>query len=349
MRVNQYITNSNNKSSYKTPVTKPGVENVAFKGWYSVAKNSVKTVANKASDKGTDYLAYGFGKLVALKPVQSMVNWLKNKNYEEHLAAFVGCVISACYMMDTAKSKTIEKDQKMPLIMNQGIVCGLSTVGAYTLNRYLNKKLNGLTETFHISQINNKALQEEFLKCKADYGYVDTLKEKFKNNVVLKKLFGNAESKFEFNNTVKVYLKEALKKNPDDKVAIKFLEDIKNVKPTATKDKADILKEMFLYLKDKSKAMKATFNRASMNTAINNLAGLEKIANSKEEIAKLVGEELAEISKLKGGRLTNMMNGFRIAKALMIFALVYRFISPVFATPLANKISEKIENRKKAA
>ena len=55
------------------------------------------------------------------------------------------------------------------------------------------------------------------------------------------------------------------------------------------------------------------------------------------------------MTKLKGGRLTNMMNGFRIAKALMVFALVYRFISPVFATPVANKISEKIENHKKAA
>lgn len=349
MRVNQYTTNLNNKYSQKASASNPGLKNVAFDGWYSVAKNSVKTVANKASDKGTDYLAHGFGRMVSLKPVQSVVNWLKNKNYEEHLAAFVGCVISACYMMDTAKSKNIEKDQKMPLIMNQGIVCGLSTVGAYTLNRYLNKKLNGLTETFHISQINDKTLQEEFLKCKADYGYVDTLKDKLKNNIVLKNLFNNNESKFEFNNTIKVYLKEALKTNPDDKVAIKFLEDIKNVKPTASKDKADIIKEMFLSLKDKSKVIKATFDRTSMNIAIGNLAGLEKKANSASELAKFAGEELAEMTKLKGGRLTNMMNGFRIAKALMVFALVYRFVSPVFATPLANKISEKVENYKKAA
>lgn len=349
MRINQYKSTLNNTSSYNASATNPGLKNVSFDGWYSVAKNSVKTVANKATGKGTDYLAHGFGRLVSLKPVQSLVNWLKNKNYEEHLAAFVGCVISACYMMDTAKSKTIEKDQKMPLIMNQGIVCGLSTVGAYTLNRYLNKKLNGLTETFHISQINNKALQEDFLKCKADYGYVDTLKDKLKNNVVLKNLFNNNESKFEFNNTIKVYLKEALKKNPDDKVAIKFLEDIKSIKPTATRDKADIIKELFLSLKDKSKAIQSTYNRASMNIAIGNLAGLEKKANSASELAKFAGEELAEMTKLKGGRLTNMMNGFRIAKALMVFALVYRFISPVFATPVANKISEKIENHKKSA
>jgi len=333
-------TNSQYKSGYKTTLAQP----VAFGNLAQVKKT-----IGKVADKGTDGLAHGFGKLASLKPVQSFVNWLKNKNYEEHLAAFVGCVISSCYMIDTAKSKTIEKDQKMPLIINQGIVCGLSTVGAYTLNRYLNKKLNGLTETFHISQINDKRLQEEFLKCKSDYGYVDTLKDKLKNNVVLKKLFANTESKFEFNNTIKVYMKEALKKNPDDKVAIKFLEDIKNVKPTATKDKADLIKEMFMALKDNSKTMKTVYNRASMNIAINNLAGLEKIANSKDGLSKLVGEELAEMTKLKGGRLTNMMNGFRIAKALMVFALVYRFISPVFATPLANKISEKVENRKKIA
>lgn len=349
MQIAPIVQYTNNTKSNKAPVNP---NQVAFKSLYGTSKNalgSVKNLTNKVSDKGTDYLAHAFGQLVSTKPVQALVNWLKNKNYEEHLAAFVGCVISACYMMDTAKSKNIEKDQKMPLIMNQGIVCGLSTVGAYTLNRYLNKKLNGLTETFHISQINDKALQEEFLKCKANYSYVDTLKEKLKNNIVLKRLFENAETKFEFNNTTKVYLKEALKNNSDDKIAIKFLEDIKSVKPTATKDKADIIKEMFMSLKDKSKAMKSTFNRASMNNALNNLAALEKVANSEKDLAKLAGEELAEMTKLKGGRLTKMMNGFRIAKALMVFALVYRFISPVFATPLANKISEKVENHKKVA
>ena len=349
MQVAQISQYKNNTNTSKAPAY---ANKVAFGSIYGTSKKalgSIKNISNAATDKGTDYLAHAFGKLVSTKPVQTLVNWLKNKNYEEHLAAFVGCVISACYMMDTAKSKNIEKDQKMPLMINQGIVCGLSTVGAYTLNRYLNKKLNGLTETFHISQINDKALQEEFLKCKSDYSYVDTLKEKLKDNVVLKKLFNNAEAQFEFNNTTKVYLKEALKSNSDDKVAIKFLKDIKTVKPTATKDKADIIKEMFMTLKNQSKAMKLTFDRASMNNAIDNLAKLEKIANNEKELLKMAGEELAEMTKLKGGRLTKMMNGFRIAKALMVFALVYRFISPVFATPLANKISEKVENRKKVA
>ena len=37
-----------------------------------------------------------------------------------------------------------------------------------------------------------------------------------------------------------------------------------------------------------------------MNIAINNLAGLEKKANDAKELAQFVGEELTEMTKLKG-------------------------------------------------
>lgn len=336
----QYNNRNNNRNySAKNVSTDVSFGNLA----------QVKNAVNKVSNKGTDAMAYGLGHLASWKPFQSVVHYLKNKNYEEHLAAFVGCVISGFYMLDTAKSKNIEKDQKMPLIMNQGIVCGLSTLGGYTLNRYLNKKLNGLTETFHISQIENKELQKEFLKAKADYSYMETFRENMDNRPAFKNIFENIDAKFEFNNNARVYLKEELKKHPDDVVAKEFLEEIKTAKPTATMDKAEVIKEMFMRRKDGSKALQGVYNRSLMNNAISNLANLEKKANDAKELAKFTGEELAEMTKLKGGRLTNMMNGFRIARALMVFALIYRFVSPVFATPLANKLSEKVENRKKVA
>lgn len=313
MRINNYSSQLNTQkfqNSYQS-------SNVAFKA------NLPKSVM----DKSTDVLAYGFGKLASLKPTQNLINWLKNKNYQEHLAAFVGCTLSGFYMLDTARSKTIEKDQKMPLIINQGVVCALSTAGGYTVNRYLNKKLSGLTETFHISQIQDENLQKEFIKCKEDYSYINTFKEKAQSNPKWNQIFKDIETKFEFNNEVKNYIKEELKRNSSDSVAKEFLEAIKSVKPTAQKDKADIIKEMFLNTKEQSKSLKTAHNRIMMNNAISNLA----------KILKNEGKPY----------LTNMMNGFKTAKALMVFALLYRFVGPVFATPVANIFSEKIEIKKK--
>lgn len=450
MRINQYSQYINNYRQTSVNDNKYA-DAISF---------GVKNPLKPLTDAGTDALAYGFGKLASYKPVQSLVKYLKNKNYEEHLAAFVGCVISASYMMDTARSKKIEKDQKMPLIMNQGIVCGLSTIGAYTLNRYLNKKLNGLTETFHISQIKNNELQKEFLQTRVDYEYVNQFKEKLVDKPVFKNIFANADSKFEFNNTIKVYIKEALKKHPDDNVAKAFLQEIKNAVPTETQDKSDIIKQIFLAKKGESKTLQNAYDRSIMNTGISNYAAIENFVNTMsnrieaqvdvkkftnnlnkelksnpnnsdlnaifnefkkissidlskrqteyqkffdahkdnsliksiankskktlniKNVSKYIKAELAKekdpskvsfvlkdllseienfksiteakefmksIQNIRGGKLTTMMSGFRIARALMVFALIYRFVSPVFATPLANKISEKLENSKKAA
>lgn len=319
MRINNYYQQPN-RNKFQCSINNINLQsqnNIAFKAnWSKIAM-----------EKSTDALAYGFGKLASLKQMQNLVNWLKNKNYQEHLAAFVGCTLSGFYMRDTARSKTIEKDQKMPLIVNQGAVCALSTAGGYTVNRYLNKKLNGLTETFHISQIKDKELQKEFVKCKEDYSYISTFKEKAQSIPNWKVLFKDADTKFEFNNEIKNYIKEALKKNPDDAEGKNFLEKIKSVKPTATQDKADIIKEMFLETKEKSKSLKTAHNRIMMNNAITNLA--KSLKNQGKPY------------------LTNMMNGFKTAKALMVFALLYRFVGPVFATPIANQFSAKIENKKK--
>lgn len=42
----------------------------------------------------------------------------------------------------------------------------------------------------------------------------------------------------------------------------------------------------------------------------------------------------------------DIMKGFKIAKSLMVFQLLYRFVCPVVATPIANHISNKIREKK---
>ena len=272
----------------------------------------------------TDGLAKGMGSLGATRPVQRLVDFLKDRNYQQHLAAFVGVVLSSFYMIDTAKSKTIEKDQKMPLIVNQGAVCAMSTVGAYTLNHYLNRKINHIAELFHIAKIEDKNLQQKFLKFRQDPEYADVIERAAAKNPQLKTTIDKLKNKFEFTNNVKVYLKEEIKKQKGDTVAQNFLKEIKNITVENGKDKSEIVKAIYIKNMKNSKAMKAAFNRECMNNAIKMLAN-------------------ADSTK----KLTRMMNGFKTAQALMVFALIYRFVSPVIATPIANSISEKLENRNK--
>ena len=294
-----------------------------FKGVNYTAAKKAANFIHKTSDRSTSYIALGLGKLASFKPVQSIVNYLKNKNYQEHLAAFVGVTLSGFYMLDTAKSKAIEKDQKLPLILNMATVCAFSTLGAYTLNHWLNKKINHIAELFYIAKIKDPKLQDKFLKFKADPNYADVVKRAAEKNPSLKSTIKSIADKFEFTNNTVVFIKEELKKAKDDKVAADFLKQIKKGVELNGKDKSEVLKEMFLSKMKNSKSMQKAFNREFMNNAIKKIAGADKT-----------------------GKMTNLMNGFKTAQALMVFALIYRFVSPVIATPIANYVSEKLETKK---
>lgn len=60
---------------------------------------------------------------------------------------------------------------------------------------------------------------------------------------------------------------------------------------------------------------------------------------------KLAPFEVA-IKNHYGDRASDIMKGFKIAKSLMVFQLLYRFMCPVVATPIANHISNKIRDKK---
>ena len=54
----------------------------------------------------------------------------------------------------------------------------------------------------------------------------------------------------------------------------------------------------------------------------------------------------AAIKKQYGENASNILKGFKIAKSLMVFQLLYRFACPVIATPVANYISNKVRDKK---
>lgn len=170
MQIQSYTSQLNNYKAlnYNAPKSNHKKnENVSF------GFNPVKAGYGKL----TSGLAYGFGWLGSTKPMKGLVDYLQDKNYARHIAAFVGVVLSGFYMTDTAKSKNIKKDQKLPLMINQGAVCALATAGAYTIDKFLDKKLSNFTDNFHIASMSNDEHKKIFLQLKENPADLDLLKE----------------------------------------------------------------------------------------------------------------------------------------------------------------------------
>lgn len=322
MQIQSYTSNIN-MQNYKQQRAKKSV------AYSTPLKSDVVSFGIKPMGILTDGLAHGMGWLGGRKSVQKMVDYLKDKNYQQHLAAFVGVVLSSFYMIDTAKSKKIEKDQKMPLMVNQGAVCALSTVSAYTLDNYLDKHLGEFTEKFNIANISDKKMRKMFAKLKDNPQYIDTIKRKATTDSALNEKFALLDKMFEFNHGIEKELKQLVKKGTADESVKAVLEKTSKLPKKLEEagkvvDRADKAKEFFMKEMKNSKILKRIFQKQSMSNAL-----------------KLVSNNDTKLSTL--------MNGFKTAKSLMIFAMIYRFIAPVIATPIANSISDKLDARKKVA
>lgn len=309
-----------NTTSYNAP-------NLLKKDKQSFKASVNPNVISRATNRATDVIAHGEGWLASTKPVQKLIDFLKDKNYQQHIVATVGLVLSGFYMTDTARSKTIEKDQKMPLIMNQGIVATASTVGGYTLDNYLTKKLSNFTETFNISNIKDKTVQQIVLNMHAkkdnlEKADIDSLFSKIKNveenrNYTWEK---DIVESFEFNSGIKKQLKAQLKKTPNDETIKNVLEEIDKI-PKKDVEKPFKASEIFVKNMKNNKFMKKLFSKQAFNNSLKLVTNGEK-------------------------NLSQLMTGLKIAKSIMVFGLIYRFISPVVATPIANSMSARVEKKR---
>ena len=149
------------KSSYdsaKDNLSKNNKANPSFKG-----------VGNMV----TEGLAKGIGKVADTNYVRRFVNWLaEKKNWFPHLIAGESLWLSGWYMQRTARSKGIEKDQKLPMILNQGITALLCTIGAYMLDGVIKNKLEKYKETY-------KSMNPDIVEMSKKY---ENLLNKYANN-----------------------------------------------------------------------------------------------------------------------------------------------------------------------
>lgn len=308
------INSLNTVPSFKTAPAAKAVTSV------NAASTAQSVPSFKAAPTAIEHnLAKGLGELAATKPVQKLVDYLKDKNYQRHIPAAVGVTLSSFYMLDTARSKKIESDQKLPLILNQGTVLAISTTGAYTINEFLDRKLDNLGQTFAIANMEDKKAQKALIKLSDNPEYINVLKRAPQLGALRERL----RDEFEYTAKMAKTLKKESAKNPGDKGLSNVLEAVSKID---SKDvlKFDKAKEIFINNIKNSKILEKIYDRHAVKNAINIIAEGEK-------------------------DLPEKLTGFKIAKSLVVFGLMYRFFTPVIATPLANKASKYIEEREKAA
>lgn len=340
------------------------------------------TSAVKTGKKGggfvTDGLAYMFGWLGGTKPVQNLVDFLKETNYQKHIAAFVGVVLSSFYMVDTAKSKKIEKDQKMPLIINQGAVCALSTAGAYTIDNWLDKKFANFVDTIGVANIQDETVRNAMVKLHANKDSYEVLEETTKILKTPEQVM-NKQILEAFDDPQK--LEEVKTKLKGNKYADKLFAQLETHKEPKkllqenydkTEEFTKALTQRFQLKKDKIKSLEELVQKGEADDAVKRvLANIKTIAKEEKDKAGKAAEFCLQEMKyspvlkklfLKDGFKNSMeiisegdsilskrIKGFKFAKSIMVFAMIYRFIAPVIATPIANSISDKLDARKKAA
>lgn len=81
--------------------------------------------------------------------IQKLANKLKKSpSYYLNLTVADSIVLSGFYMYNTSKNKDIKKEQKLPLIVNQGLVALLSGILTYSLDGIIEKGFKIFSNTY---------------------------------------------------------------------------------------------------------------------------------------------------------------------------------------------------------
>lgn len=113
----------------------------------------------------TDGMAKGITKFLELKPVEKVIMvTIKNesfrKNLVAHLSALTSVILSSFYVEKTLKNKDLDPQKRKTLAINQGSVCALSTLFAYTFDKLANKKVEEVINKFCAINLKTERAQD---------------------------------------------------------------------------------------------------------------------------------------------------------------------------------------------
>lgn len=118
----------------------------------------------KAYNNATDWMAKNiFAKIVNNKTVQNIADKIKNNNsLFNHFMAIGSLITSGLYIQKTLDNKQLDKDRRNTLAINQTLTFGVSTVGAYSLDKSLNNWWNKVTAKYAGIQLNDPNFANDY-------------------------------------------------------------------------------------------------------------------------------------------------------------------------------------------
>lgn len=147
-------------------------------------------------NKFTDKIAKHFtSKIVDSKPLGYVADKLKNSNnLFQHCLTVGSMITSGLYVQKTLTNDKLDKDRKNTLAVNQSLTWFLSTIGAYSLDKYLKTWWEDVTAKYVGLQLQDKDFEKDFKDIKAAINHVNKgLKKDPKADV--NKLAQNAKNK----------------------------------------------------------------------------------------------------------------------------------------------------------
>lgn len=236
-------------------------------------KSGIFKPFNTFYDKCTDFIAKHFtGKLVDSKPMNYIAENLKDSsNLYQHCLTAGSLVTSGLYIEKTLTNDKLDKDRKKTLAVNQGLTFVLSTIGAYTLDKYLKNWWENVTAKFVGNQVELENFSENFKNINKA---IDTINKKLKETP-------NADV-----NKIAEQVKESLKMPKEGENGYKgFTEYLEHAVKGAIEDADDVVKSVDRLKLDKY---------------------IEKLVGEESKLMPALSEELS--AKVKGmGLLRSML------------------------------------------
>lgn len=275
-------------------------------------KSGIFKPLNTFYDKCTDFIAKHFtGKFVDSKPMNYIAENLKDSsNLYQHCLTAGSLVTSGLYMEKTLTNDKLDKDRKKTLAVNQGLTFVLSTIGAYTLDKYLKNWWENVTAKFVGNQVELENFSENFKNINKA---IDTINKKLKETP-------NADV-----NKIAEQVKESLKMPKKGENGYKgFTEYLEHAVKGAIEDADDVVKSVDRLKLDKY---------------------IEKLVGEESKLMPALSEELS--AKVKGMGLLRSMLVFGFIYRYFVPVVVTKPSNWLCEKYLSHKHSKK-EDVKKA-
>ena len=172
----------------------------------------LKAAIKKRYENATDWMAKNiFAKIVNNKTVQNIADKIKNNNsLFNHFMSIGALITSGLYVKKTLDNKQMEEDRRKTLAINQTLTFAVSTIGAYSLDKSLDKWWNNVTAKYAGIQLNDPNFAKDYQKALAEVA---------KKNEALKAankaLPKNKRTPLENAPRISEFLKEHKKYNPE--------------------------------------------------------------------------------------------------------------------------------------